>query len=421
MTETGPVTEPGGVTETDGVTEVGNGAYEDGAAEHSPLDAFLGSSPRRAKRHIFSILMLILIVLAAGVFLLKFLVGTDSAYFSSPVERGDLTPLVSERGTLQGSGEVTVRAPFDGNVLETPALGHTQVKAGDVLAVLDAEPIRNDIAIASAELAAAQGDLASAQAAVDQTGARLARFESVWRKSQGRVPAFNELETARTQATQALDARESATARAKAATLQLASDKARLAGAVIRAPTDGVLMTSAARVGQHIAAQDTLFTLATGTDRLHVDLQLPQTPTGPLQAGALAHVRIDDAPDKVQEARLDRILINPPGEPEKRIAQFVIDKPQPPLRAGLPVNAEIQLPVRSNVLLVPNSALHFVPAGSADPRRPRVYVLTRGEPRRVYVTVGGNDGAHTEVFSTDLKPGDRVITGWRDSSAGREP
>ena len=395
---------------------------ENSAVSHTPLDALLGAAPRRVMRHWLSVLVLILAALGAGTFLVKFLVGTDSAYYAVPVERGNLVPFVSARGVIRGAGETPVRAAFAGTVLEAPGLGLEHVKRGDVLAIIDAEAVQRDIAIDRALLASALDGLSAAQVSSDQLSAKLEQFESVWRRSQGRAPALGELEAARADAARAAIEVKAASERVKAAKLKVSADQARLDSAIIRAPADGFVATSAVRVGQQVSPRDTLFTIATGTDQLHVDVPLPAAQTGPIKAGTIARVRIDEMADQVQEATLTRILVSPPGEPEARIGQFVLENPKPPLRPGLNVTAEIALPERTGVLLVPNAALEFDPAGTADRKRPRIYLVSsHSEPHRVYVTIGGSDGTRTEVFADSLKPGDEVITGWRNTSEDREP
>ena len=79
-------------------------------AELSPTDSLLGAQLPRRRRGLIVLLLVLLAGFAALWLFTRFLVGTDSPYFSAPVERGDLTPTLSLRGTLHGEGEVTLAA-----------------------------------------------------------------------------------------------------------------------------------------------------------------------------------------------------------------------------------------------------------------------------------------------------------------------
>jgi HlyD family secretion protein len=106
---------------------------------------------------------------------------------------------------------------------------------------------------------------------------------------------------------------------------------------------------------------------------------------------------------------------------------------------------------RKDVLLVPNTALRFVPGGDAGtkgagaqsggilskmmPRPPRsgaktartdktlpstrqIWLLKDGQPQAAQVTTGISDGRMTEVSGEGLAPGLPVITDQRSSGAG---
>jgi HlyD family secretion protein len=63
-----------------------------------------------------------------------------------------------------------------------------------------------------------------------------------------------------------------------------------------------------------------------------------------------------------------------------------------------------------SVLALPNSALHFTPPGEAARDRPGVWLLEAGALRRSDVRAGVTDGEVTEVESSALRPGQRVLT-----------
>lgn len=386
----------------------------------TPVDALLGAAPRHVLRHWLSLLVLALAALASVTFFVRFVTGEDSPYYSAPVERGDLTPLVSERGQVHGSGEVTVAATLAGKLTWVSPKSEGAVEKDELLAVVDAAQMTNTVEIARSRLAAAQAALDGARIVAQDAGSRLARFESVWKRSGGRAPSLNEIERARAEARRAELGVSAAQAEVKAAQLQLKADRTRQAGSQVRAPIAGTLVMRHAQQGQVITDQQPLFTIAAGLSPLTVEVPLSGQTNGPVKAGTLAQIRLDAMPETVQSATLTLLRLVPPPLSAPPRAVFTIERPDPKVRPGMAATVEIELPARRGVLLVPNPALEFEPGSGQSHRRQRIYVLEDGEPRRVYVSVGSSDGKRTEVFANGLEPGDQVIIGWRDAASGSE-
>ncbi|EZP82402.1 RND family efflux transporter MFP subunit [Novosphingobium resinovorum] len=385
---------------------------------HTPLDALLGAAPRRVFRHWLSLLILAIAALGAMTFFVRFVSGDDSPYYSTPVERGNLTPLISERGQIRGAGEVTVFSALPGRVTWVSGKSDGAVEQGELLAMIDAGEIKGAVEVGRSRLTAAQAALEAAQVTAQDTGSRLARFESVWRRSGGRAPSLNEIERARADARRADLGVEAARAEVKAAQIQFKEDETRKSGAEVRAPFSGILTMRHAQPGQMIGDHQPLFTIAQGIAPLTIEVPLDTHRAEPIKAGTLANIRLDTLPDAPQSATLTLMRVSPPPQTTPPLAVFTIEKPGPQVRPGMKATVEIELPERQNVLLVPNAALEFEPGARGPQRRERIFVLDGGEPRQVYVTVGASDGKRTEVFANDLKPGDRAIIGWRDATAG---
>lgn len=388
---------------------------------HSPLDTLLGAAPRRVMRHWLSLLLLALAGLGAMAFFVRFVNGEDTPYYSAPVERGDLIPLVSEQGQIHGSGEVDVFAPLDGRVVWVSTKKDGDVEEGELLARIDAGAVQSAVAVNRARVRAAQAELDAARVSAQDAGTRLSRFESVWKRSGGRAPSLNELERARADARRADLAIASAQADVDAARLQLKGEQTRAAGTEVHAPMAGILTMRRVQPGQTVRAHDALFTIAAGTAPMTVEVPLGVQPSGPFKAGTKAQVRLDTLPDVPQSATMTLLRVSPPPQTAPPRAVFTIERPDPRVRPGSTATVEIELPRRRNVLLVPDAALSFEPGSRPGARRERIYILEDGEPRRVYVSVGGSDGKRTEVFANSLQPGVQVITGWRDATSGPEP
>ncbi|GHC93837.1 efflux RND transporter periplasmic adaptor subunit [Novosphingobium pokkalii] len=387
------------------------------------LDAFLGAQPRRRLARWGMVVALLLAGLAAFWLLLRFVDGPDLPYYSVPLERGSLTPVMSASGTLHAEDEVSLRAPEGGVVHSLLGPGDGVVRAGQPIAMLDTAPLEAALASAEATRAAAEGTLAAAQADLDGARARMDRYDGVWRRSGGRVPSLNEMDGARAELSRTAAALASATAALAKARNDEALARRQLADATIRAPFDGVVVSRAVAPGQVVAPGTPLLALATGLDRLVVTVPLPAADAQRLASNARAHVLLSGMADKVRTARLVRIDPTDDVRGLDRLAVFALDPPAAgdaavvQLRPGMAATVEIDLPAREGVLLVPNAALGFTPEG-VPPRRSAIYVLSGdNEPRQVVVAAGASDGKRTEILASGLEPGVQVIIGRRSAPA----
>lgn len=374
------------------------------------LDAFLGSTPRRPVRHWLSVVALIVALGVALALLVRFLDGPDLPYYTGPVERGDLTPVLSAHGTLHATGEVTVQAQDDGVIQTVPAPAEGPVAAGQVLATMDNGALMTAMSQAQATLAQDQGDAETARVSLAETGSKLDRFETVWRRSAHRVPSLNEMEGARADMARASVAFSAARAKIAADQALVREAQLRLTHASIAAPFAGSMVARLVTPGQAVNAGTPLFTLAARTDRLTVQVPLSAAEAMRLAPHARARVLAPALSDGPRNATLDRI----DAADGQRLAVLTLDDGPASLRPGMDVTVEIDLPARTNVLMVPNGALTFAPQG----QHPGANVWLLGsdnQPRQIPVAVEASDGKRTEVVANGLEPGAQVITGWRHS------
>lgn len=385
------------------------------------LDAFLGATPRRRMARWATAALLLAAAAAALWLLVRFVDGPEMPYYSAPLERGSLTPALSAQGTIHAADEVTLRAEQDGVVRSLLGPGDGVVRAGQPIAVFDTTPLEAALASAEAAGAAADGAVAAAQVNADAARAKLDRYEGVWRRSQGRVPAVNEMEAARTALAQATAAVAQADAARALARQRAAEARERLAGATVRAPFDGIVVSRAVAPGQLVRPGTPLVTLASGLDRLIVRVPLRGEDAQRIAANARARVLLAASTDKVRAARLVRIEPASDAPGTDRVALFALDAAvtgaddagEVVLRPGMAANVEIDLPARAGVLLVPNAALGFTPEG-VRPRTGVIYILDGdNEPRQVAVATGASDGKRTEILAAALEPGAEVIIGRR--------
>lgn len=385
-----------------------------------PLDAFLQAPPPSPLRHRLSLAVLALAAVAATALFVRFWAGSDSPYYTEPVTRGDLLPVLSARGALHGESELAIVAAQDGVVSTMPLQGRAAFNAGQVLAEMDLAPLLRAQSADRAKQDEARAHLARARVIVADTQTRLERYERVWRRSEGRAPSVNEMETARAAAAVARFDLDAANAAAADAEDQLATDQTRLDGAETRAPFAGQVVARYVHPGQLVRTGQPLLSVAPLREALTVAVPLSRADALRLQARARARVLIDGLPEAVTFAHLSRIepvrVTDPVLNRADRLAIFSPDQTNDALRPGMSVTAEIDLPSRQNVLLAPDSAIAFC---KREVGRDCIALLGHdGETRRIYISVGGGDGKRREVMAAGLEAGAQAVIGWRHSQDG---
>ncbi|MBI5530538.1 MAG: efflux RND transporter periplasmic adaptor subunit [Candidatus Doudnabacteria bacterium] len=106
----------------------------------------------------FAIGGIIIVVLIGGYLIYKKVSGASASvsYVTSPVTKGTLTVSVSSSGQVEASNQLEIKPQTDGTITSVRVKENQQVKAGDVLAIIDQQSAANDVAKAQASLEQAQ-------------------------------------------------------------------------------------------------------------------------------------------------------------------------------------------------------------------------------------------------------------------------
>ncbi|MBX3637732.1 MAG: efflux RND transporter periplasmic adaptor subunit [Rubrivivax sp.] len=422
------------------------------ASSSSDLQALLGpgGAPRPWWRR--AGLWAVLVLLAAGAAAWWWWSGQRQAaaapqYQTQAASRGALTVTVTASGTLQPTTQVAIGSELSGTVARVFVDVNDRVKKGQVLVALDDARLRDQVAGSRAALAAAEAALAQSRASATEARDNLARLQDVHRRSGGQVPSASELAAAEAAAARAEANVANAQAGVAQARATLSSNETNLAKATIRSPIDGVVLSRAVEPGNAVAASlqaVTLFTLAEDLAKMKLQVNVDEADVGQVREGQRASFTVSAYPTRRYPARIVRVGFGPTTKDNvvTYLAELSVNNDDLSLRPGMTATATITTVERTDVLLVPNAALRYVPAaagaapaapqrsalvGSMMPRPPgnrpvrsagtdiaqvrQVWVLEGGVPRAVPVTPGVSDGRQTEVSSEQLQPGMAVIVG----------
>lgn len=367
----------------------------------------------------------IAVLLAAGGGIWWFIPKNEPAearYATVTAERGAITQSVSANGTLNPVVLVSVGSQISGIVKKLHADFNDQVKAGQVLLELDPT-------LTHAQLLQSEANIANAQASLELAQANEIRTRGLFEQE---YVTRQDLDTA----VQLLKAAKAQLALAQA---QMERDRTNLSYTVIRSPVSGVVVSRLVDVGQTVAASlqtPTLFQIAQDLSHMQIDTSYAEADVGNIRVGQQATFRVDAFPNRTFRGAVRQVRLNPTTQQNVVTYDVVVsvDNLDLTLMPGMTAYVNIVVAQRNDALKVPNAALRFRP-GDAGLRpdksrnsgdgRPKdegrskdkgdtipmgtVYVLEKGQPKGVRLSVGITDNRMTEVLGGEIKEGDAVI------------
>ena len=432
------------------------------------LDEFLGVEPASPRAALFRRIGIGLVIVVVLLIFWRLIFGGDdkTAYATRPVERGDLTVLVSATGNLAPTNQVEVGSEQSGTVIDVYVDNNDLVKKGQLLARLDTSRLQDAVNDAAAGVASARASVEQAEATAQQARATLRRQEQVWRLSGGKVPSATELDVARADAARAIAGVSTARAAVDQARAALSSAQTALSKAYIKSPVNGQVLSRSIEPGQTVAASlnaPVLFTIAEDLHQMRLEVKVDEADVGQVRRGQKATFTVDAFPGRTFPATIERVDVGAnatssgssgsssssttpaatTGGVVAYTARLTVANGDGLLRPGMTATADIVTMQKKGVLLVPAAALRFSPdrqrGGSGGgltsvlaprPMRrggggaAREAAIGRGSKQTVYVvgdagdtpqpveiTVGDSNGSQAEVISGKLAEGAEVVIG----------
>ncbi len=287
------------------------------------------------------------------------------------VERVTMANTSLVTGLLEPIRTVSVNAQLGGALLEVRAEEGTRVRAGQLLAQIDAREL--------------EAQFRAAEAALTFAAATASRSADLFKK-QIVTAAENERD-------------KSALAAAQATVTQL---KTRLEFARIESPIDGVVTARFVQSGDIVSPNTRLFTVSDLTT-LVVRLPVSELEVAQLRTGASVDLSVDAMGGATYAGRIRRIF--PAADSLTRLVPVevaITGSATAQLRPGYTVRATLSLDTKNDALVVPTRAV----LGATGARS--VFVIRDGLAERRAVRVGADVDGRLEVFS-GLASGDTVI------------
>ena len=358
--------------------------------------------------------------------------GVKAAFFSAPtapqfklarVKRGDIVDIVEASGPINPVNTTEVGALVSGEILKIYVDYNTEVKKGDLMAIIDQTQILASLEEAKARLSSAKESLASADVSYRLAKKNYERYQALYEKDYVSKVNLEEYELAYVNAKSSLN---SAQANVVQAQSNLDTAEKDLSNTKIVSPIDGVVLTRKVSEGQTITAgfsTPELFVVAQDLTKMQVEAKVSEADIVKIQPGQEADFTLDGYVGEkfkgvVRQVRTNYVDTSDSTTTSSSSTTYTViidvDNADLRLKPGMTATLTIRTQDKKDVLLVPNEALRFSPSTNANKyENTGVWKMDPGmqQPHRVDVTIGIIATKQTEITGGDVQEGDMVIVG----------
>jgi len=319
------------------------------------------------------------------------------AYETAEISQGDIRRLVTTSGPVRAVVTVSVGSQLSGRIDKLSADFNSEVKEGDLLALLDDKTFAARVAQARSDLVAAKAGLTNQEAARVKAEAMLRNAKRLLERqetlaSKG-VASTATLDTAIRDVDVAvadiavIDAQienAKATIEQREAALKVAEID--LERTRILSPIDGTVISRTVDVGQTVAASlqaPELFKIAQDLRRIQIEAQVNEADVGAIREGNPVEFTVDAYPEDRFRGSVSQVRLAA-TELQNVVTYTVIIEARNDdrrLYPGMTANVQIETARRHGVLRISNDALRFRPRelAAAPPQAGSAQAAERGE------------------------------------------
>ena len=294
------------------------------------------------------------------------------------VQRGDISAYILKNTTLEAERWVDVRSRRAGQVIALLKEEGDPVRAGAVMARLDAD--------------AAQISVAQREISYREAKQRYEREDALFQRNLGSKQTY-----------------ESAKTQFESSKAQLEQAKLDLSYTAIRAPIEGIMTLRNIEIGNMVTNNQVVASVAK-FDPLLARIQVTEKDFGKITVGQIARITVEAAPEKEFTGTVK--MISPVVDPESGTVKVTVEIPRTDktlLRPGMFASVYIITETRQNTLVIPKKALVLEGEGNqvftfeTDPES------GRGQAQRKRIEIGFTDSDRLEILN-GLSQGEQVIT-----------
>lgn len=396
-------------------------------------------------------LIVIVVAVIYFVFFSNSNANTNSFTFAQ-ITKGDLSTTITSTGSLQALTTVDVGTQVSGKIDKILVDYNSNVKKGQLLAILDTTNLALQVRNASAGLqkALAAYDIAKAQYERDQS-----LYDKKFMSELDYVTSKSNYLTAEANLTSAKTSLDQA--------------KTNLGYAFIYSPINGKIINKNVEEGQTVAASlsaPTLFTIAEDLSKMQILADVDESDIGQIKVGQTAKFTVQAYPEKAFTGKVVQIRLG--STVVSNVVNYVVvvnaNNNEGLLLPGMTATIDFYVKQRNNVVMIPNSALRFqpteemraqftarlekersnqpdslqrrfrTPGGYGDQSNRKGgsvsggtrgsfwYLGKNGNPEMGFALLGLTDGKNTEIIrSRSAKEGMQVVTGFETQGEEQAP
>ena len=345
-----------------------------------------------------------------------------TTYKTQKIENGDIMESITASGTINPLSTVSVGSQASGRIAEIYVDYNSEVKKGQLLALIDQENAKATVQQREAAL-----EIAKAQVAVEENNIKY------YKKALNRISKLNaskystekDLEAAERDYDNSVAQLALEQAQVKQAQASLNSAQTELSYTEIKAPVDGIVISKSVEVGQTVAASfetPEIFSVAEDLTKMQIEASVVEADIAKVKEGQKVRFTVDSYADDYFYGTVTQVR-NEATTTSNVVTYTVvigIDNSDMKLKPGMTANVEIITAEEKGVMLVPNQALRFYIDDSDNAKRYKdrgVWIIKNGKPERVSVKIGVSDDDNTQILESALKIGDEVIVSKELSAA----
>ncbi|MDR0305020.1 MAG: efflux RND transporter periplasmic adaptor subunit [Chitinispirillales bacterium] len=362
-------------------------------------------------------------------------------YETTKVGIGNITNTITATGKIQPLEQVEISTQVSGTIDSIFVDFNDEVKANQIIAVLDKSVLELQVSQSNAALSSAQSEYRYRKNLFER--AEILKNKSMISADDYDLIKYNYERSQNTLETAKIDNNRA---------------KTNLSYAIIRSPIDGVVLSRLVEQGQTVAASfnaPTLFTIARDLTKMRVLADVDEADIGQIKEGMNVKFSVDAWADSIFNGVVQTIRVQPKSEANAVTYPVVINTNNQKrlLFPGMTATAEIITSGAEDVLVIPARALRFKPsknkdvpadnrqsaqnpqnlspqrsgggnfgaaAGQMRKRQSSVWVLENGILIEKVIETGERSSSLIEVKS-GLKEGDEVILIEVDQSVKKKP
>ena len=323
------------------------------------------------------ILLAVVVVAVVGWRVLSHGKVAKVSYEFAEVDKGTVEKSISSTGSVAALVTVDVGSQISGQISELKADFNTQVKKGDLLAVIDPQTYQQrmnsaqaDLSVAYASLGTQQANLRKAQTPLDQNRRDYERSKQL---AESKLISQSALEDSRkavalSESDLAIAEAQIKNAEASVQTRKASLEQARidLSRTQIRSPIDGVVIQRSIDLGQTVAASlqaPVLFKIAQDLSQIRIEAKVDEADIGSIKQEDAATFTVDAFPEQTFSGRVAQVRLA--STTVQNVVTYSVmiqaNNPRQMLIPGMTANVRIVTARRENVLRVPNDAARFQP------------------------------------------------------------